>query len=63
MINVMLQQNCAFAAGFRNSGVMLGRHSKVTVAVRGCHSLEVPLSDEQELLVSEQVKLYSHPIL
>lgn len=34
---------------------MLGRHNKITVAVRGCHSLEVPLADEDELLVNEKV--------
>lgn len=51
----MLQQDQALAAGFRNSGTVFGRHGSVTLAVRGTHGLEVPLSDEQGLLVSEQV--------
>lgn len=51
----LLQQDRALAAGFRNSGTVFGRHGSVTLAVRGTHGLEVPLSDEQGLLVSEHV--------
>uniref|UniRef100_A0A1B6DQL1 tRNA wybutosine-synthesizing protein 3 homolog n=2 Tax=Clastoptera arizonana TaxID=38151 RepID=A0A1B6DQL1_9HEMI len=47
-------QDCAFAAGFRNSGVMLGAHEKFTVAVRGNQRMEVPLSDDSNLYISEE---------
>lgn len=50
-----MQQDRALSAGFRNSGTVFGRHGNVTLAVRGTHGLEVPLSDEQGLLVSEHV--------
>ncbi|XP_046677706.1 tRNA wybutosine-synthesizing protein 3 homolog isoform X2 [Homalodisca vitripennis] len=46
-------QNCALAAGFRNSGSVFGRGGNITFAVRGTHGLEVPLSDEERLLVTD----------
>jgi len=51
----------AVEAGFRNSGITLGRAGKVVAAVRSTHGLEVPISGESEgLLVSEE---YIHFIL
>uniref|UniRef100_A0A1B6KUY2 tRNA wybutosine-synthesizing protein 3 homolog n=2 Tax=Graphocephala atropunctata TaxID=36148 RepID=A0A1B6KUY2_9HEMI len=51
-------QNCALAAGFRNSGSVFGRGGNITFAVRGTHGLEVPLSDEAGLLVTEDYIRY-----
>ncbi|KAK7490865.1 hypothetical protein BaRGS_00017921 [Batillaria attramentaria] len=44
----------AVASGFRNSGITLGGKSasKIIVAVRSTHALEVPLSSQGQLLVS-----------
>lgn len=46
--------NLALGSGFRNSGLVLGKHGKITVAVRSTSNLEVPLSDEEGLLVSDK---------
>lgn len=51
----MFQQNCALSAGFRNSGTVFGRNGNITFAVRGTHGLEVPLSEENGLLVPDDV--------
>ena len=37
---------CAVEAGFRNSGITMGRAGKLVTAVRSTHGLEVPLTDE-----------------
>ncbi|XP_022317062.2 tRNA wybutosine-synthesizing protein 3 homolog [Crassostrea virginica] len=46
--------SCAVASGFRNSGISIGNKGKIIVAVRSTHSLEVPLSQQGELLVTEK---------
>ncbi|XP_075224993.1 tRNA wybutosine-synthesizing protein 3 homolog isoform X2 [Lycorma delicatula] len=52
-------QKCALESGFRNSGIVVGQHGKITLAVRSTHSLEVPLSNKGKLLVSDEEKLES----
>nr|CAD7428461.1 unnamed protein product [Timema monikensis] len=49
-----LLHTCALEAGFRNSGITLGKHGKVMLAVRSCMGLEVPISENGELLVSHK---------
>lgn len=44
----------AVASGFRNSGITVGKKGKIITAVRSCHSLEVPLSSEGQILVSDE---------
>ncbi|XP_048760556.1 tRNA wybutosine-synthesizing protein 3 homolog isoform X2 [Ostrea edulis] len=44
--------SCAVASGFRNSGISIGNKGKIIVAVRSTHGLEVPLSQDGELLVT-----------
>ena len=39
--------------GFRNSGISIGANGKFTVQLRGCNSLEVPLSLGKNLLMPE----------
>ncbi|XP_054288122.1 tRNA wybutosine-synthesizing protein 3 homolog [Macrosteles quadrilineatus] len=51
-------QDCAFNAGYRNSGSVFGRQGSITLAVRGTHGLEVPLSDETGLIVSNEYIKY-----
>ncbi|XP_076458841.1 tRNA wybutosine-synthesizing protein 3 homolog [Babylonia areolata] len=43
----------AVASGFRNSGISIGGKGKIVVAVRSTHCLEVPLSYEGQVLVSD----------
>ncbi|KAL2085291.1 hypothetical protein ACEWY4_018611 [Coilia grayii] len=43
----------AVHAGFRNSGVSIGKRGKIILAVRSTHGLEVPLSHMGEVLVNE----------
>jgi len=48
-----LLHTVAIEAGFRNSGITLGKSGKVVSAVRSTHALEVPVSDDSgKLLVS-----------
>ncbi|KAL1139280.1 hypothetical protein AAG570_006266 [Ranatra chinensis] len=49
----------ALQSGYRNSGITLGKHGKITVAIRSTLNLEVPISYNGELLVSEQVNIFS----
>ncbi|GAB1602766.1 tRNA wybutosine-synthesizing protein 3 homolog, partial [Argonauta hians] len=42
------------ASGFRNSGITVNKKGKIIAAVRSTQSLEVPLSDKGQLLVSKQ---------
>jgi tRNA wybutosine-synthesizing protein 3 len=51
----LFQHTCALESGFRNSGITLGKHGKVILAVRSCVGLEVPLTDDGIMLVSEEV--------
>ncbi|KAG8235510.1 hypothetical protein J437_LFUL015744 [Ladona fulva] len=53
-----LMLTCALESGFKNSGLVVGKHGKVVLAVRSCLSLEVPLSNEGSLLVSEEYLKY-----
>ena len=48
---------CAVEAGFRNSGITIGRAGKLVTAVRSTHGLEVPLTDEagSELVTREYI--------
>ncbi|KFU87310.1 tRNA wybutosine-synthesizing protein 3, partial [Chaetura pelagica] len=52
--DAQLLHSVAVGAGFRNSGITVGRGGKITVAVRSTHCLEVPLSHKGKLMVSEE---------
>ncbi|KAM6262363.1 tRNA wybutosine-synthesizing protein 3 homolog [Porphyrio hochstetteri] len=52
--DAQLLHSVAMESGFRNSGITVGRGGKVMVAVRSTHCLEVPLSHEGKLMVSEE---------
>ncbi|XP_026887010.2 tRNA wybutosine-synthesizing protein 3 homolog [Electrophorus electricus] len=49
-----LLHTVAINAGFRNSGVTVGKRGKIITAVRSTHCLEVPLSQKGQILVSEE---------
>jgi tRNA wybutosine-synthesizing protein 3 len=49
------QHTCALESGFRNSGITLGKHGKIILAVRSCIGLEVPLTEDGIMLVSNKV--------
>ncbi|XP_063445456.1 tRNA wybutosine-synthesizing protein 3 homolog [Mytilus trossulus] len=49
---------CAVQSGFRNSGISLGKKGKYVVGVRSTHSMEVPLSQSGQLLVSTEYVEY-----
>nr|XP_054769648.1 tRNA wybutosine-synthesizing protein 3 homolog [Lytechinus pictus] len=44
----------AVASGFRNSGITIGNGGKIIAAIRSTHGLEVPLTAEGRLLVSDE---------
>lgn len=44
----------AVDAGFRNSGLSIGKNEKIVLAVRSTHSLEVPIALDGALIVSEE---------
>ncbi|XP_074077267.1 tRNA wybutosine-synthesizing protein 3 homolog isoform X3 [Macrotis lagotis] len=44
----------AVESGLRNSGITVGKSGKTTLAVRSTHGLEVPLSHEGRLMVTEE---------
>lgn len=48
----------AVSSGFRNSGISAGNKGKIMVGVRCTHGLEVPLSENNELLVSNRYIKY-----
>ncbi|XP_035224588.1 tRNA wybutosine-synthesizing protein 3 homolog, partial [Stegodyphus dumicola] len=54
-------------SGFRNSGLTVGKSGKITMAIRGTLSLEIPLSHNGVWLVSDEViklnKLYNSVIM
>ncbi|XP_010078425.1 PREDICTED: tRNA wybutosine-synthesizing protein 3 homolog, partial [Pterocles gutturalis] len=52
--DAQLLHSVAIEAGFRNSGITVGRGGKVMMAVRSTHCLEVPLSHQGKLMVSEE---------
>lgn len=48
----------ATQSGFRNSGLTVGKHGKVVLAVRSTHGLEVPLTDDKghDLVTSDYIR-------
>ncbi|ERE88243.1 putative tRNA wybutosine-synthesizing protein 3 like protein [Cricetulus griseus] len=46
--------SAAVASGFRNSGITVGKRGKTMLAVRSTHGLEVPLSHQGKLMVTEE---------
>ncbi|XP_076837816.1 tRNA wybutosine-synthesizing protein 3 homolog [Brachyhypopomus gauderio] len=52
--DAQLLHSVAVNAGFRNSGVTVGKRGKIIMAVRSTHCLEVPLSQKGQILVSEE---------
>nr|XP_005893524.1 PREDICTED: tRNA wybutosine-synthesizing protein 3 homolog isoform X2 [Bos mutus] len=44
----------AIDSGFRNSGITVGKRGKTMLAVRSTHGLEVPLSHQGKLMVTEE---------
>ncbi|XP_053342831.1 tRNA wybutosine-synthesizing protein 3 homolog [Clarias gariepinus] len=52
--DAQLLHSVAINSGFRNSGVTVGKKGKIIMAVRSTHCLEVPLSHEGKVLVSEE---------
>ncbi|XP_052586006.1 tRNA wybutosine-synthesizing protein 3 homolog isoform X1 [Peromyscus californicus insignis] len=44
----------AIDSGFRNSGITVGKRGKTMLAVRSTHGLEVPLSRQGKLMVTEE---------
>ncbi|XP_066481817.1 tRNA wybutosine-synthesizing protein 3 homolog [Tiliqua scincoides] len=52
--DAQLLHTVAMEAGFRNSGITVGRKGKIMMAVRSTHCLEVPLSQKGKLMVSEE---------
>ncbi|KAJ7332584.1 hypothetical protein JRQ81_014764 [Phrynocephalus forsythii] len=52
--DAQLLHKVAIEAGFRNSGITVGRKGKIMMAVRSTHCLEVPLSRKGKLMVNEE---------
>ncbi|XP_029473896.1 tRNA wybutosine-synthesizing protein 3 homolog isoform X1 [Rhinatrema bivittatum] len=52
--DAQLLHSVALNAGFRNSGITVGKKGKTVMAVRSTHGLEVPLSRMGKLLVNEE---------
>ncbi|KAM9688601.1 tRNA wybutosine-synthesizing protein 3 homolog isoform 3-T3 [Trichechus inunguis] len=52
--DAQLLHSAAVASGFRNSGITVGKKGKTMMAVRSTHSLEVPLSHNGKLMVTEE---------
>ncbi|CAG2119258.1 unnamed protein product, partial [Medioppia subpectinata] len=48
----------AVGCGFRNSGLTISKSDRIIVAVRGCHSLDVPIIGDQRLIVTEDYIKY-----
>ncbi|XP_061860222.1 tRNA wybutosine-synthesizing protein 3 homolog [Colius striatus] len=51
--DAQLLHSVAVDSGFRNSGITVGRGGKIMMAVRSTHCLEVPLSQNGKMMVSE----------
>ncbi|CAG0882189.1 unnamed protein product [Darwinula stevensoni] len=45
---------CALEAGLRNSGIMIGKYEKLTLAIRSSHMMEAPLVADYKVLTSEE---------
>ncbi|NXH16127.1 TYW3 protein, partial [Bucco capensis] len=52
--DAQLLHSVAVESGFRNSGITVGRGGKTMMAVRSTHCLEVPLTRQGRLMVSEE---------
>lgn len=53
-----LMHTCALDSGFRNSGITLGKNGKIILAVRSSMGLEVPLTEDGNVLVSDEYVKY-----
>lgn len=52
--DAQLLHSVAIDSGFRNSGITVGKKGKTMLAVRSTHGLEVPLSNQGKLMVTEE---------
>ncbi|KAM5256408.1 tRNA wybutosine-synthesizing protein 3 homolog [Ctenodactylus gundi] len=52
--DAQLLHTVAVDSGFRNSGITIGKKGKTMLAVRSTHGLEVPLSHNGKLMVTEE---------
>uniref|UniRef100_V9L6I7 tRNA wybutosine-synthesizing protein 3 homolog n=1 Tax=Callorhinchus milii TaxID=7868 RepID=V9L6I7_CALMI len=52
--DAQLLHSVAINAGFRNSGITVGKKGKIMMAVRSTHCLEVPLCHKGRLLVNDE---------
>ncbi|PNJ71887.1 TYW3 isoform 5 [Pongo abelii] len=52
--DAQILHSVAIDAGFRNSGITVGKRGKTMLAVRSTHGLEVPLSHKGKLMVTEE---------
>ncbi|XP_078524759.1 tRNA wybutosine-synthesizing protein 3 homolog isoform X1 [Lissotriton helveticus] len=52
--DAQILHSVAINAGFRNSGITVGRKGKIVMAVRSTHCLEVPLSKKGRLMVNDE---------
>ncbi|EHA99199.1 tRNA wybutosine-synthesizing protein 3-like protein [Heterocephalus glaber] len=52
--DAQLLHSVAVDSGFRNSGITVGKKGKTMLAVRSTHGLEVPLSNQGKLMVTEE---------
>nr|Q641F8.1 RecName: Full=tRNA wybutosine-synthesizing protein 3 homolog; Short=tRNA-yW-synthesizing protein 3; AltName: Full=tRNA(Phe) 7-((3-amino-3-carboxypropyl)-4-demethylwyosine(37)-N(4))-methyltransferase [Xenopus laevis]AAH82379.1 MGC81728 protein [Xenopus laevis] len=52
--DAQLLHSVAINAGFRNSGITVGKKGKIIMAVRSTHGLEVPLTQNGKCLVSHE---------
>lgn len=52
--DAQILHSVAIDSGFRNSGITVGKRGKIMLAVRSTHGLEVPLSHEGKLMVTEE---------
>ncbi|KAI5243731.1 Trna Wybutosine-Synthesizing Protein 3-like [Manis pentadactyla] len=52
--DAQILHSVAMDSGFRNSGITVGKRGKTMLAVRSTHGLEVPLSQQGKLMVTEE---------
>ncbi|KAK2508651.1 hypothetical protein MC885_008600, partial [Smutsia gigantea] len=52
--DAQILHSVAMDSGFRNSGITVGKRGKTMLAVRSTHGLEVPLSHQGKLMVTEE---------
>ncbi|XP_071985353.1 tRNA wybutosine-synthesizing protein 3 homolog isoform X2 [Engystomops pustulosus] len=52
--DAQLLHGVAIDSGFRNSGITVGKKGKIIMAVRSTHCLEVPLTRDGKILVSDE---------